>query len=155
MKITSITIQKRNNNRFNISVDGKYRFSLDAYQLIDLGIKVGHDYDETELVSLEQESQFGKVYSRALEYCLMRPHSAREVQDYLYKKTRIIRDKPGELRPGVSPEITKRVYDRLSEKGYINDTKFAKYWIENRSLKKGVSIRKLNSELRLKGIDIA
>lgn len=153
MKITSITTQKRDNNRVNISVDGKYRFSLDAYQLIDLGIKVGRDYDESELVALEQESQFGKVYGRALEYCLMRPHSAREVQDYLYKKTRPKHGKAGELKPGVAPEITKRVFGRLVEKGYIDDIKFAKYWVENRSLKKGVSFRKLNSELRSKGVE--
>ena len=76
MKITSISAQKRDNNRFNISVDGKYRFSLGLSQLIDLGIKVGREYDEAGLVELETESQFGKVYSRALEYCLMRPHGA-------------------------------------------------------------------------------
>ncbi len=153
MKITSITTQKRDNNRVNISVDGKYRFSLDVYQLIDLGIKVGRDYDGSELIALEQESQLGKVYGRALEYCLMRPHSAREVQDYLYKKTRPKRGKTGEIKPGVSSEITKRVFGRLVEKGYIDDIKFAKYWIENHSFKKGVSFRKLNSELRSKGVD--
>lgn len=86
MKITSITPQKRDTNRVNVSVEGKYRFSLDAYQLTELGVKVGGQYDENELIALEQESQFGKVYARALEYCLMRPHSAREVQQYLYKK---------------------------------------------------------------------
>jgi len=155
MKITSIKAQKRDNNRVNISVDGKYRFSLDAYQLVDLGIKIGRDYDESELLALEQESQFGKVYGRALEYCLMRPHSTREVRDYLYKKTRSTRGKTGELKPGVSTEITDRVYERLVEKGYIDDNKFALYWAQNRSLKKGVSLRKLNSELRSKGVDSA
>ncbi len=155
MKITAITIQTRNQNRVNISVDGKYRFSLDAYQLIDLGIRVGRDYDESGLVYLEQESQFGKVYARALEYCLMRPHSASEVKSYLYRKTRPIRDKNGELRPGVTTEITTRVFDRLIDKGYIDDTKFAHYWVENRSLKKGVSQRKLIAELRVKGVSVA
>lgn len=152
MKITSITAQKRDNNRVNISVDGKYRFSLDTFQLIDLGIKVNREYDETELIALEQESQFGKIYGRALEYCIMRPHSAREVQNYLYRKTRPTRDKMGGLLPGVAPEITKRVFDRLIEKGYVDDQKFARYWVENRSLTKGISKRKLISELRVKGI---
>lgn len=152
MKITAISSQIRDKNRVNISVDGKYRFSLDMYQLIDLGIKVGREYDESELISLEQESQFGKVYGRALEYCLMRPHSSREVRDYLYRKTRPTRDKTGELKPGVVPEITLRVFDRLIEKNYIDDVKFTKYWIENRSLTKGASIRKLISELKSKGV---
>jgi len=152
MKITSITAQKRDNNRVNVSVDGKYRFSLDTYQLISLSIKVGNDYSEADLLVLEQESQFGKVYGRALEYCLMRPHSEREVKNYLYKKTRPTRNKIGEIRPGVAPEITKRVFDRLVEKGYVDDQKFALYWIENRSLNKGISRRKLISELQIKGV---
>jgi len=152
MKITAISSQIRDKNRVNISVDGKYRFSLDMYQLIDLGIKVGREYDESELISLEQESQFGKVYGRALEYCLMRPHSSREVRDYLYRKTRSTRDKTGELKPGVAPEITSRVFDRLIEKNYIDDVNFTKYWIENRSLTKGASMRKLIAELKSKGV---
>ena len=153
MKITTISVQKRDNNRVNISVDGKYRFSLDVYQLVELGVKVGREYDEAELVTLEQDSQFGKLCGRALEYCLMRLHSVREVKDYLYRKTRPTRDKTGEIKPGVSPEITMRVYDRLVEKGYIDDIKFTKYWVENRSLTKGVSLRKLTSELRTKGVE--
>lgn len=153
MKITSISIQKRDNNRVNVSVDGKYRFSLDSYQLIELGVKVGREYDEEELVALEQESQFGKIYGRALEYCLMRPHSVREVQQYLYKKTRPKRDKTGGLRPGISPEITARVFERLIEKGYVDDNKFARFWVENRFVGKGISKRKLRSELITKGIN--
>jgi len=152
MKITAISMQKRDNNRVNVSVDGNYRFSLDAYQLIDLGVRVGRDYDEAELIALEQESQFGKVYGRALEYCLMRLHSAREMRDYLYRKTRFTRDKLGQIKPGVAPEITTRVFDRLTEKGYIDDYKFAHSWVENRSLVKGISQRKLIAELRVKGI---
>jgi regulatory protein len=153
MKITSISPQIKDNNRVNISVDGKYRFSLDIFQLVDLGIKIGGEFDEAELLVLEQESQFGKLYGRALEYCLMRLHSAKEVKDYLYRKTRPFKNKLGELQPGVSFEITTRVFDRLVEKGYIDDEKFAKYWAENRCVAKGVSFKKLKSELFSKGIN--
>lgn len=153
MKITSISLQTRDKNRVNVSVDGKYRFSLDVYQLGDMGIKVGNEYDEAELVALEGESQFGKLYARALEYCLMRPRSTREIRDYLYRKTRPTRAKTGELRPGVSPEITSRVFDRLVEKEYLDDEKFVRYWVDNRSISKGASRRKLTAELRAKGIE--
>ena len=153
MKITSITIQTRDKNRVNVSVDGKYRFSLDIFQVGGLGLKVGQDYQESELLAFQTESQFGKLYGRALEYCLIRPRSTREVRDYLYRKTRPTRNKMGELRPGATPEITTRVFARLTEKNYINDQKFAYFWVENRSLTKGVSKRKLVAELRAKGID--
>lgn len=153
MKITAVTAQKKDPNRINIMVDGAYRFSLDIFQYADLGIKVGRDYTEEELVELETESQFGKVYTRALEYCLMRPHSSREMRDYLYRKTRDTPKKTGGMRKGVSPAITERVFNRLAEKGYIDDEKFARYWIENRNLRKGTSKRKLQAELRAKGIE--
>lgn len=153
MKITSISAQKRDKDRVNVSVDGKYRLSLDVIQLVDLGIKVGNEYTEEELVSLEEESQFGKLYMRALEYCLMRPHSQRELKDYLYRKTRDTRTKTGEVRKGVSAALTERVFGRLQEKGYIDDEKFAAFWIENRNLRKGSSKRKLSAELSAKGVD--
>lgn len=156
MIITAVTAQQKDKNRINIMVDGKYRFSLDIFQYADLGIKVGKDYTEDELIELETESQFGKVYMRALEYCLMRPHSAKEVRDYLYRKTRdtMTKTRTGELkqRPGVPAAITQRVFDRLVEKKYIDDEKFARFWVENRNLRKGSSRRKLQAELGAKGV---
>ena len=152
MKITAITAQQKNNNRVNIMVDAVYRFSLDIFQISELGIRVGKEYTEQELVELETESQFGKLYGRALEYCMMRPHSAKEVRDYLYRKTRDSRTKTGEIKKGISPEVTARVFDRLEEKGYVDDQKFARFWIENRNLTKGTSLRKLTVELRSKGV---
>jgi len=158
MKITNISAQAKNKDRVNVSVDGKYRFSLDIFQVADLGIRVGKEYTDEELTELETESQFGKTYARTLEYCLMRPHSAKEVRDYLYRKTRTTKfrsKKTGELydKPGVSASITQRVFDRLVEKGYIDDEKFTRYWVENRNLTKGASKRKLISELRAKGVE--
>ena len=83
----------------------------------------------------------------------MRPHSSQEVKDYLYRKTRDTRKKTGEVKKGISPVITERVYDRLVEKGYIDDEKFTRYWVENRNLTKGASRRKLQAELRSKGVN--
>lgn len=158
MKVTALTAQQRDPNRVNVLIDGKYRFSLDISQVVTLGVKVGGEYSDTELAAIEGESQFGKLYARALEYCLMRPHSAREVRDYLYRKTRAIKYKSrrtGEVkeREGVAPELTERVYDKLLDKGYIDDEKFARYWVENRNLTKGASRRKLSSELAAKGVE--
>lgn len=158
MIITAITAQQKDPNRVNIMVDGKYRFSLDIFQVGELGVRIGKDYSDAELTELETESQFGKLYARTLEYCLMRPHSAKEVRDYLYRKTRTTRTRrrmTGEIveRPGVPIAVTDRVFTRLVEKGYIDDEKFTRYWVENRSQLKGASRRKLQLELRAKGVD--
>lgn len=158
MKVTALTQQTNSPNRINVMVDGKFRFSLDVFQVADLGIRIGKEYSDAELNELETESQFGKLYARTLEYCLMRPHSSREVRDYLYRKTfskRYKSKKTGELkeREGVSKVVTERVFDRLFEKGYINDERFAQFWIENHALSKGSSLRKLQAELQSKGVE--
>lgn len=157
MKITDISIQAKNSNRVNVFVDGKYKLSLDVFQISNLGIRVGKEYTEDELAELESESQFGKLYARTLEFIMLRPHSAREVHDYLWKKTlsKKYKSKSGEVKAkeGVSKEISERVFGRLSEKGYIDDEKFARFWVENRNQRKGTSIRKLRAELSAKGVE--
>lgn len=152
MKITDISIQVHNPDRVNVSVDGKYRFSLDIAQVTDLGVKKGRELSEAELAELETESQFGKLYARALEYCLMRPHSVREVRDYLWKKTRDRKSKEGKVIEGYSPTLADRVLQKLQQKHYIDDEKFARWWVENRNVVKGTSLRKLTAELRSKGV---
>jgi len=153
MKITALKTQLRDKDRVNVFVDGKYSFSLDITQVAELGIKTGAEYSAEELTELENESQFGKLYTRSLEYALIRPRSQREMRDYLYRKTRDTRTKTGTIKKGASPELTERVFNRLFEKGYINDEKFATFWVENRNVRKGSSIRKLQTELQAKGVD--
>lgn len=156
MKITSLSAQIHSPDRVNVSIDGKYRFSLDISQVIDLGVKVGREIDEAELAELETEGQFGKLYSRAVEYSLLRPHSVREVKDYLWRKTRSTKYKSrtGEIkeRDGYSPALADRVLQKLQQKNYVNDEQFARWWVENRNQTKGTSLRKLSAELRAKGV---
>lgn len=158
MKITSLSAQVRNPDRVNVSIDGGYRLSLTVVQVVDLDIRVGIEVDNEMLATLEAESIFGKIYQRALEYCLMRPHSAREVRDYLYRKTRTTqyREKHSreiKQRPGISQSVADRVFEQLVEKGYVDDEKFAEYWVEHRNQIKGISHRKLRAELSTKGVD--
>ncbi|MBM3210362.1 hypothetical protein FJZ39_03435 [Candidatus Saccharibacteria bacterium] len=159
MKITGLTAQQKFANRVNVMVDGAYRFSLDVVQVADLGIRVGKEYSDTELLALEEESQFGKLYARALEYCMVRPRSKKEMRDYLWRKTRATKYKSrsGEIREreGVSEGTADRVLKRLEAKGYIDDAHFARYWVENRHQRKGISSKKLQVELRTKGVEPA
>lgn len=155
MKITDISLQARDNNRVNVSVDGVYSFSLDIAQVTDLSLKVGRELSDGELEKLQEESQFGKLYMRALEYCLRRPHSVKEVRDYLWRKTQpaLRKRQTGMNNPVVySERVASRVLSKLQQKAYVNDEAFARWWVENRQLSKGVSQRKLTAELRSKGV---
>ena len=155
--ITDIKQAVKNPNRTNIFVNGKYRFSLDIFQLTQLNIKIGAKFSKVEIENLEQQSEFGKLYALALNYCLMRPHSEKEIRDYLWKKTlnrKLKNRKTGEFyeKKGVSKVSAEQALQRLIEKGYVDDFKFAKFWIENRNQRKGSSIKKLKSELFSKGV---
>ena len=171
--ITAIKPAVRNESRVNIYVNDKYEFSLDLAQVVDFKIKVGKNLSEAELEKLRQASEFGKLYQRALEKTLSRPHSVKEIRDYLKNKRskRLAenkmaitnRKKDKELikkyilkvkeKPLFSDDDIERIICRLIEKGYLDDRKFAEYFVENRNQKKGESIKKLNIELTKKGID--
>lgn len=160
MKVTAISAQVHNPDRLSISIDGKYRFSLTLSQVVDEGLKIGLELSDSQLEHLEAESVYGKVYQRALEYSLIRPRSRREMADYLYKKTLscpVKNPKTGEvkLKPGVASSVTDRVLEQLIERGYVDDYKFADFWVRQRFLKKGVSARRLRAELSAKGVDQA
>lgn len=139
MKITDIKPAVKTVGRWNIFVDGKYSFSLSETQLFDTGVRVGRELDEDELASLKNDSEFGKAYARALELIFRRLRSRKELYDYAYKKE-------------WTPELRDRVIEKLENKGYVNDHKFAESWVRSRTAIKPSSRRKLELELRQKGV---
>ncbi len=56
-------------------------------------------------------------------------------------------------KEGYSPALTTRVLEKLQHRGYVDDEKFARWWVENRNQTKGTSLRKLSAELRAKGVN--
>jgi regulatory protein len=54
---------------------------------------------------------------------------------------------------GVPDEVASRVLDRFGEVGLVDDTAFAKAWVESRQASRGLSRRALALELRRKGVD--
>lgn len=175
MVITDIKQGVKNPNRVNVFVDGKYAFSLDMAQVVDLKIKVGMEISEEELARFKEASEYGKAYQRALEWALVRPRSVRELKEYLRRRKRIKEAKElkddwqreremaemvarGEdVKVGRRKTREKYVFDdlivqRLCEKGYVDDAKFAEYYAENRFVKKGISKKRLKMELIKKGV---
>ncbi|MCL2444872.1 RecX family transcriptional regulator [Candidatus Saccharibacteria bacterium] len=154
MIVTKLTEQKRDAGRVNVFVDGKYRLSLRLEQVVELGVRVGLEMDELELERWEETSEFGKVYQRVLEYCLVRPRSVREMEEYLWKKRLDKKLVDGGVKKGVSERMTEEVLEKLVDGGYVDDEKFTEFWVENRMRRKGVSGRRLRMELAKKGVDV-
>ncbi|MBQ8156851.1 RecX family transcriptional regulator [Candidatus Saccharibacteria bacterium] len=160
-RITDIKEAVRSQNRVNIFVDQKFFCSLDISQVVGLSIKVGRQLDDTELSELKKASDFGKLYGRALEYVFSRPHSTKEIRDYLKRKTysrkiRVKNRQTGEYqtktKEGFDPSLVPLVLARLEQHGYLDDQKFANFWLENHHARKGSSLKKLRQELQQKGL---
>ena len=141
--ITEMRQGVRDENRVNVFVNSKFAFSLDVAQVVELGVKVGQTLTKERLAELLEASKYGKLYQRTLEWVLTRTRSVRETKDYLRKKIfeRKLDTKYGEM-----------IIKRLIDKGYLDDRRFAEFWVENRFTKKGVSAKRLKMELIKKGV---
>lgn len=139
MNITKISPAIKTEGRYNVFVDEKFSFSLDETQLVKLGLKKGVEIDEEQLAKLKSESDFGKNYIRAVDLISRRLRSERELREYAFRKQ-------------WTRDNTERVIDRLRERGYLNDEKFAESFVRSRSNTRNFSAKRMKVELRKKGI---
>ena len=144
LMITDLKQGVKNPNRVNVFVDGGFAFSLDVTQVVEYKLKIGKVLTEEELAECKKASEFGKLYQRALEWVLARPRSEKELENYLFKKV---------YEKKLDKNYIKTISERLKEKSYVNDRKFAEWWVENRFVNKGVSRKRLQTELMKKGIN--
>ena len=168
--ITNLKQGVKNPNRVNVFVNSKYALSLDVAQVVDLGVKVGLEISEDELVELKNASEYGKLYQRTLEWVLVRPRSVRETRDYLSKKLKtsssdsLLRARRygaqslvplpvGRVQSSEDIlELSENIIQKLLDKKYLDDYKFAEWYVENRFVKKGISKKRLKMELMKKGV---
>lgn len=85
-KVTDLRVGVRDENRVNVFLDGKFAFSLSLTQVADFKLKRGSILSESEISKIQKASDFGKLFQRSLEYALSRPHSEKEIRDYLKRK---------------------------------------------------------------------
>ena len=151
MKITDIRQAVKNQNRVNVFVDNEYSFSLDIAQLVDFKLKIGTELSQTDINKYQHASSYGKVYQRTLEWVLSRPRSVRETEDYLKKKQFDLK-KQEDKNVALENEEIEKIITTLINKKYLDDETYAKYYVENRFTKKGISTKRLRMELNKKGI---
>ena len=123
--------------------------------MVDFKLKVGQQLSLSELSDLKKASNFGKIYQRAIEYVLVRPRSIREVKDYLKRKQQLYVSPDNSTSSISSSQDIENIIFRLIDKQYLDDKKFAEYYIVNRFHKKGISQKRLQLELTKKGVDSA
>lgn len=135
--ITRLVFQRRNRERVNVHLDGRYAFSLPAIEAAKL--KRGQFLSDAEIARLRALDERERAYERALRLLSYRPRSEGEVRGHL-------------LRKGIPPEVVAAVIERLNREGYLDDAAFARFWVENREQFNPRGPWALRRELRQKGV---
>lgn len=144
MKITDIKTQVKNPNKTSIYIDGKYSFALTIDQLADQkDIRIGKEIAVERVEEMEALHIQTNLYLRMVNLCMIRPRSEFEIRSRIWQ---VMKSKLG---VGQADDLVQK----LQAKGYLNDERFANWWVEGRkNSKRGYSRRKLQSELAKKGI---
>jgi regulatory protein len=135
-KITELRFQKRNKDRVNVYIDGRFAFGLAAIEAAHL--KVGQELSDADMARLQKQDEIERAYERALNFLSYRPRSKAEVRRNLGKD--------------VEEPIIDAVVERLMRARLLDDGEFANYWVENRVQFKPRGARALRQELWQKGI---
>ena len=138
--VTAIQSQTHDPDRVNVFVDGEFSFGLARDVATDFGLDKDRILDEAALADVLAREQLHKATNAALHFLAHRPRSEGEVRQ--------------RLRKGGYPEATiEQTLDKLRDWHYVDDSDFARRWIENRGAHRPRGARLLAQELRAKGID--
>ena len=136
-KITAIEPQKKNPERVNIYLDGKFTIGVNG--ILAAWLKVGQSLNEAKLNELMEADGIESAYQKALHFISYRPRSIAEV-----RKNLAARDIPEDL--------IDETIQRLKNNSVLNDLNFAREWVTNRKDLQPRSRLALRMELRQKGI---
>lgn len=137
MKITRLKRGVRNAQKIAIYVDSKYTFSVLESILVDENLYIDKEITEEDLDRIKDLTESLELKVKLINLISRRPRSEREIQQYLLKQN--IKDNKG-------------IIETLKNEGYIDDTKFTEWWIDQRVAFKNRSINEIRSELLGKGI---
>ena len=150
MKISQVERQKKNSKRFNIYLDGKFAFGADEDSLVDHRLIVGKELSQEEFERVLFATEVGKLMERMYGLFSVRGRSEKEVRDYLRQLNfkRKLKDKEA-----LSDTVMDALIERLKQKDFLNDERFANEWIHARRNSKQKGINAIKSELYQKGIE--
>jgi regulatory protein len=138
-KITRLTAGKSREKRVNVHLDGKYAFSLLAEVVLKEGLRVGQELSDEQIEKLTGTDRYQRCLNAAIRFLGYRPRSEAEIKQRLQKH-------------GFDGDLTDKALARLKEQGLVDDTAFARFWIDNRESFSPRSRRLTKLELQRKGL---
>jgi len=138
-RITAISSQRRNPNRYSIFIDGEFVLGIDKKTVEDMDLRVGKLVDEKDLKKITSQEELNKAQAYALMLLGYRERSLREIKIRMRQK-------------GYEEKLVEKVVKYLKDRNLINDKRFTQLWAESR-IKKGYGRWRIQSELEQKGVN--
>ncbi|MFZ2199181.1 MAG: RecX family transcriptional regulator [Microgenomates group bacterium] len=138
--ITRLVQGKKNPNRVNLYLDDQFAFALSLDEVAKHALKKGLELSKEKVESLKDKDEIDYVYAKILNFLSYRPRTVKEVRDRLYKY---------EVRDKSKQDL---LIAKLESHGYLDDLKFATWFIESRNTHRPRSKAMLKQELSAKGI---
>ncbi len=136
-RITALKVQKRNPQRVNIYLDGVFVFGL--ARITAAWLQVGQELSDEKIAELLSADGSEVAFQKALRFLENRPRAEAEVRRRLREHK-------------IPDEVIDPVIERLRRGGLIDDARFAKEWVENRSTFRPRGRRALAMEMRQRGL---
>lgn len=139
-RITEITDQAHDPERVNVFLDGQFAFGVGKLVAAANGLRVGLALSALEVEQVLGAEEAERATEAGLQFLSYRPRSRQEVRSRLRRR-------------GFSDGAVAAALEKLEGWRYLDDTAFARFWVENREEHQPRGRRLLESELRAKGIE--
>jgi len=138
-RITALRVGRGRRKRVNVSLDGRFAFSLETEVAIKEGLQVGQELSTSQIEALARSDHYHRCLNAAAHYLSYRPRSEFELRERLHQR-------------GFDGDSVEAVLTRLKEQGLVDDMAFAQFWKDNRESFSPRSQWLTRLELRRKGI---
>ncbi|BDI29222.1 regulatory protein RecX [Capsulimonas corticalis] len=140
--ITALEPQQRRAGRINVFVDGQFIIGVGEGVAASLRLRLGQEITPERLTEIASAEELHRATEAAYTYLETRARSEKEVRD------RLSRDE-------YPDEVITQVIDKLREMTLLDDSQFAKQWVQAKTNVAGsrpVGRRRISSQLYQKGV---
>lgn len=137
--ISSISVQKKNKDRYSIFVDEEFLIGVSDQTLLKFNLAKGDTITHALLRKLEREEGRFEVKAYMMKRLGSRDHSRKE----LFIKA---------IRKEYPKKIIENVLDELTEKGYLDEQRFVENFVKDKSHLNKWGPNKIKAHLYKKGI---
>lgn len=139
MTITDVRMQRGNETRRSIFIDDEFALGVCEDIYVKYALFKGRVLTQELLGEIRREDERMRCRAAAMRYLAPRMRSTQEVERKLAEK-------------GFSPEAVSATLEFLAGYDLIDDREFAQRFVHDQLLKRPVGRRRLNTELRRKGL---